>query len=101
MNDKYMRMKTMTTYRNSVNTDNDDSGYIRLYYDGKTSVWKASGASAGRLARLVPELGPKGWLRAFFTSEISLDEWQLEQYGLAELVVLVTDSLLVLCAERP
>lgn len=96
-----MRMKTMTSYRNSVNTDNDDSGYIRLYYDGKTDVWKASGESAGRLARLVPELGLKGRLRAFFAAGISLDERQLEQYGLTERVVLVTDSHLVLSAERP
>lgn len=95
-------MKTNATCGNTVNTDEyEGSGHIRLYYDEKAGAWQAFGTSARRLERLVPELASEVRNGTFSAGGISLNERQLEKYGLTELVCLVSDSLLVLSAERP
>ena len=76
----------------------DEGTPILLFYNESLGRWTAHGSSAVQLLQLLPR--SDGGYRDTGDGGISLDEHELEDYGLVGQIRLVSDNCLVLSALR-
>lgn len=93
-----MKMKTSDIVRTYHKCYADDA-YILLVYNETIARWTACDASARQLLRLAPCL--RSGCYSHTTNHVCLDWHHLEQHGLMERVVLVSDGCLILSAASP
>ncbi|WP_342997982.1 hypothetical protein [Bacteroides ovatus] len=91
-------MKRETDTRDMSRECTDEETPILLFYNESLGRWTAHGSSAVQLLQLLPRSG-EGY-RDTGDGGISLDEHELEKYGLVGRIRLVSDNCLVLSPLR-
>lgn len=91
-------MERETNTRDISRECTDEGTPILLFYNESMGRWTAHGSSAVQLLQLLPR-SDRGY-RDTGDGGISLDEHELEDYGLVGQIRLVSDNCLVLSALR-